>query len=47
VTVDTLAAAARRQIDPAAFVAVVVADAALVLGPLRSLDWGEVEVEAD
>jgi len=44
VTVDTLAAAARRLIDPRGLVAVVVADASLVLGPLRDLGWGEVEV---
>jgi zinc protease len=47
VTVDSLAAAARRQIVPEALVAVVVADAAAVLGPLRDLGWGEVEVVAD
>lgn len=47
VTVDTMAAAARRQIEPGALVAVVVADASIVLGPLRALGWGEVETGTD
>ncbi len=46
VTVDSLAATARRQIDPNALAAVVVADASVVLGPLRDLGWCEVEVDA-
>ncbi len=44
VSVATLSAAAARQVHPEALVAVVVADAATVLGPLGDLGWGEVEV---
>ena len=47
VSVASLAAAARRQIRPEALVAVVVADAAHVLEPLRGLGWADVEVVAD
>ncbi|SIO57902.1 Predicted Zn-dependent peptidase [Singulisphaera sp. GP187] len=47
VTVDSLAATARRQIQPSALAAVVVADASVVLGPLRDLGWCEVEVDVD
>ncbi len=43
VTLDTLDAAARRHVDPSRFVAVVVADASLVLKSLESLGWSEVE----
>ncbi len=43
VTLDTLDSAARRHVDPARFVAVVVADASLALKPLESLGWSEVE----
>jgi len=45
VTVDSLAVVARRQIDPNALAIVVVADASLVLEPLRRLGWCPVEVE--
>jgi predicted Zn-dependent peptidase len=44
VTVSTLSAAALRQIHPESLVAVVVADASLVLGPLRELGWCDVEL---
>jgi zinc protease len=47
VTVDSLATVARRQIDPNALAAVVVADASIVLEPLRGLGWCDVEVVAD
>ncbi len=43
VSLDTLAAAARRNVDPSSFVMVVVADAGLVAGPLEGLGWGPVE----
>jgi predicted Zn-dependent peptidase len=44
VTLDTLAAAARRNVHPQSLVAVVVADAALVSAPLLDLGWATVEV---
>ena len=44
VTVASVAEAARRQIRPAALVAVVVADASAVVDDLRRLDWAEVEI---
>ena len=43
-TLDQLAEVARRQVRPAELVAVVVADASLVAGPLEGLGWGPVEV---
>jgi predicted Zn-dependent peptidase len=46
VSVASLAAAASRQIDPRALVAVVVADATRVLERLKHLEWAEVEVVA-
>ena len=42
-TPETLLAAARRVVDPRGFVAVVVADADLVHGPLEALGWATVE----
>ena len=44
VSIDSMVAAARRQVDPNAFVAVVVADAASVGKDLERLGWGEVEI---
>ncbi len=43
VTLDSLDSAARRHVDPSRFVAVIVADAGQVRGPLESLGWAEVE----
>jgi len=43
VTLASLEAAARRRVDPRGFVAVVVADVDLALGPLEALGWGPVE----
>jgi len=43
VTLASIGAAARRRVDPRGFVAVVVADADLVHGPLEALGWCEVE----
>jgi zinc protease len=47
VDVDSLAAAAGRQLRPRSLVAVVVADAARALELLRRIDWADVEVIAD
>ena len=47
VSVESLAAAARRQIHPGALVVVVVADLSLVRAPLQRLDWAELEVISD
>ncbi len=47
VHVEGLAEAARRQVHPELLVAVVVADAELVEGPLARLGWGTVERLAD
>jgi len=47
VSVDSLVAAAARQIHPEALVFVVVADASKVLAPLQALGWAEVEVVGD
>ncbi|MGE3819664.1 MAG: M16 family metallopeptidase [Isosphaeraceae bacterium] len=44
VTVQSLREAADRLINPDAMVTVVVADAAVVLEPLRKLEWAEVTV---
>jgi zinc protease len=47
VTVNSLAAAAARQIRPEALVAVITADAELVREPLERLGWWELQVVAD
>ncbi|HEV3168406.1 MAG TPA: pitrilysin family protein, partial [Isosphaeraceae bacterium] len=47
VTVESLVAAATRQIRPRALVAIVVADASLVAAPLERLGWATVEVVDD
>ena len=39
----SMEAAARRRVDPRAFVFVIVADADLVAGPLEALGWAPVE----
>lgn len=44
VTVDSLRGVASRQLRPDALVAVVVADSALVVEPLKRLEWAEVAV---
>ena len=44
VDIDSMLAAARRQINPNGFVAVIVADADLVTKDLEQLGWGAVEV---
>jgi zinc protease len=46
VTVSSLMATAGRQIRPEELVAVVVADADAVAGPLEKLTWGELELIA-
>ena len=45
VTVDSLSSVAARQVHPDAFVAVVVADAAVVEDSLKQLGWAEVSVD--
>jgi predicted Zn-dependent peptidase len=47
VSVDSLRAAAARQIHPDGLVIVVVADASRVVEPLRRLDWAELTVVRD
>jgi zinc protease len=42
-SLSSLEAAARRRVDPASFVYVVVADAELARGPLEDLGWASVE----
>ncbi len=43
VNLASMEAAARRRVDPRAFVFVIVADADLVAGPLEALGWAPVE----
>jgi predicted Zn-dependent peptidase len=47
IDLDAVNTAAHRQIHPGALVAVVVADAAQVIEPLRRLDWAELETITD
>jgi predicted Zn-dependent peptidase len=47
IELDELHAAAHRQVRPNTLVAVVVADAAQVVDPLKRLDWAEVEQVGD
>ncbi|MDR3632268.1 MAG: pitrilysin family protein [Isosphaeraceae bacterium] len=47
VTVESLSAAASRQVDPAALVVVVVADAELVGPQLQKLQWADFDVSGD
>jgi len=47
VDLDSVVAAASRRITPSALVAVVVADAEQVQGPLEKLSWAEVELIED
>jgi predicted Zn-dependent peptidase len=47
VTIDSLLAAANRQIAPRSLIAVVVADASKVVEPLGKLGWAELTVVAD
>ena len=47
VSVSSLVDVASRHVRPEALVAVVVADASQVLGPLEGLGWAKVEVVAD
>lgn len=47
VTVESLNAAANRQIDPSAFAVVVVADASVAGPQLEKLTWADFEVASD
>ena len=46
-SVESLHAVAARQLHPESLVAVVVADAATVAGPLARIDWAEVTIVKD